>query len=248
MNNPLVTKNNHNTINILNVMKEAWTLVRGLKWPVFLLIFIFPVAYHVLSIALLFLLIPHNLLLSLPFLLIICCLNFLLLWGCLSLLSILSVRHSIGLPTTLNLIAKQCLKAKDKLFYLFLIWACIMCTLTFIYLFLLPGGTIGTVIHILFYACLIYVSCPLLFFAIPLAITKQTELSTILEESYLAMNRNWIQILVCSVLMNIIIMISAIPFGIGLIWTMPMYYAMTGIIFRDIYGLKKASTTLISSS
>src|SRR5262245_11018060 len=151
MNNNEITQNATNEINILRVIKEAWTLVRGLKWPVFLFIILFPIAYHLIIMAVMFLFFPLSLIFSFstPFLLIVFCLNFILMWGCFSILSILSVRHSIGLSTTINQVVKQCLSVKDKLFYLFLIWACILFTYIFLQLFLLPSGPLGSALHIL---------------------------------------------------------------------------------------------------
>ena len=42
------------------------------------------------------------------------------------------------------------------------------------------------------------------------------------------------------ILMMLIAAVSAIPLGIGLIWTYPMMINVIGILYRDIFGVEEA--------
>ncbi|VVC77006.1 hypothetical protein AQUSIP_23330 [Aquicella siphonis] len=222
-------------INIKAVIKEAWGLVYGMKWPVFWIGVLLPFAYFILLFIAMLILVPGKQYMSLPFLLISGCISLLVIWCFLAIIVMLGVRQAIGLSVDVNVVYTHCMEVKDKLVYLALIWL----SLTGSYFFIKFMIGQNPVLNILLYAFFLYLKLPLIIFGIPLVVTQRGDMAMTLEESYKAMNRHWPQILACFLIMIGILTVSALPFGIGLIWTMPMYYAMTGILFRDIYGLKR---------
>jgi uncharacterized membrane protein len=41
-----------------------------------------------------------------------------------------------------------------------------------------------------------------------------------------------------SIVISLIVMVSMIPLGIGLIWTLPMMMIAYGIIYRNMFGVR----------
>lgn len=52
------------------------------------------------------------------------------------------------------------------------------------------------------------------------------------------MNANWRVVVPLFIMLGILVNLSILLLGIGLIWTLPMVYAASGICFRDAYGLR----------
>lgn len=61
-----------------------------------------------------------------------------------------------------------------------------------------------------------------------------------MEASRRAVTRHWFRIFFLFLAMGVITMISAIPFGIGLIWTYPMMINVMGILYREVFGVELA--------
>ena len=81
-------------------------------------------------------------------------------------------------------------------------------------------------------------------FAVPLVVEKNLGIWDAMETSRKAVTRHWFKLFFLFLIMGIILIISAIPFGIGLIWTYPMMVAMTGVMYRDIFGVEAVDTFL----
>lgn len=58
-----------------------------------------------------------------------------------------------------------------------------------------------------------------------------------MESSRKAINRHWFKIFWLYILMTFICFLSSIPLGIGLIWTVPMFLMVSGILYRNIFGV-----------
>jgi len=74
-------------------------------------------------------------------------------------------------------------------------------------------------------------------FAVPLVVEKNLGIWEAMETSRKAVTSHWFKLFFLFLIMGILVMISAIPFGIGLIWTYPMMVVMLGILYRDIFGV-----------
>lgn len=73
--------------------------------------------------------------------------------------------------------------------------------------------------------------------ALPLLVDKNLGIWESLETSRKGITRCWFRFFGFGIIGLIIMMISAIPLGIGLIWTLPWLYAGMGIIYRDVFGV-----------
>ena len=60
-----------------------------------------------------------------------------------------------------------------------------------------------------------------------------------MEASRKAIHHSWFQIFGLYFVMGLIFMISALPLGIGLIWTIPMGTIVLGIVYRIIFGTEE---------
>lgn len=74
-------------------------------------------------------------------------------------------------------------------------------------------------------------------FTLPLIIDKNMDFWQAMETSRKATTQHWFKLFFTGVLMVIIYLISAIPLGLGLIWTIPMFIALQGVLYRRIFGI-----------
>ncbi len=72
-----------------------------------------------------------------------------------------------------------------------------------------------------------------------LVIEKQLGIFQAIKTSFLAFNQHGLKIIVTMLCLLVILFISAIPLGIGLIWTLPMLYNSMGIFYRIQFGVEK---------
>ena len=74
-------------------------------------------------------------------------------------------------------------------------------------------------------------------FALPLIVEKNMDFWQAMETSRKAVTQHWFKLFFTGVLMVIIYLISTIPLGLGLIWTIPMFVALHGVLYRRIFGI-----------
>ncbi len=74
-------------------------------------------------------------------------------------------------------------------------------------------------------------------FTIPLIVEKNLGAWEAMETSRKAVTRHWFKIFFLYLVMTLIFAISIIPLGIGIIWTYPMFVAMIGVIYREMFGV-----------
>ena len=75
---------------------------------------------------------------------------------------------------------------------------------------------------------------------IPLIADKKLSAWQAMEASRKAITKRWFKIFGLYLVMGIILVISAIPLGLGLIWTYPMMVSLIGILYREIFGVTSA--------
>lgn len=73
--------------------------------------------------------------------------------------------------------------------------------------------------------------------ALPLLIEKNLSIGAALTTSLKVVNKCWFRVFGLFFIMTLLIGVSMIPFGIGLIWTLPMMMLTYGIIYRDMFGV-----------
>lgn len=233
------------------ILKESWQLVYGMKGLIFILGIILPLIYvtflYFITILIIsFLIISVNIMTLSKLLLIVALSLFfliLLYYGLFCLLTILimlGIRRAIGLPLHVKTICIQYIRELGDTFIIFLLW--LVTVSGMIYLkFLFPNHQVIFFIieNIIVNYGIIF---PLVYFALPLVITKRCGVLEAITRAYHILRKNGLSIIICSIIMGLIIAISAIPVGIGLIWTVPMAVAMMGVLFRNATGLSAKHT------
>jgi len=58
-----------------------------------------------------------------------------------------------------------------------------------------------------------------------------------MEASRKAITKHWFKIFALYFVMVVILIISTISLGLGLIWTYPMMISLMGILYREIFGV-----------
>lgn len=76
------------------------------------------------------------------------------------------------------------------------------------------------------------------YMAMPLVVEKGMSPWQALETSRKAVTRRWFSVFFFFIILSIIVFISAIPLGIGLIWTMPLMIIAFGVLYRNMFGVE----------
>ena len=74
-------------------------------------------------------------------------------------------------------------------------------------------------------------------FTLPLIIEKEMDFWQAMEASRKAVHQHWFKIFFIYALLGIIYLISLIPLGLGLIWALPFFVALHGVLYRRIFGI-----------
>lgn len=78
---------------------------------------------------------------------------------------------------------------------------------------------------------------------VPLIVDRNMGAWQAMEASRRAISRHWFKVFGLYFVMGLIVTVSAIPFGLGMIWTMPMFVILQGILFREIFGRSEGSAS-----
>ena len=73
-------------------------------------------------------------------------------------------------------------------------------------------------------------------FTLPLIVDKKLDVWAAMEVSRQAVTKQWFSVFGIFVILGIITMLSAIPMGIGLIWSIPLLMIAHGVMYRKIFG------------
>jgi uncharacterized membrane protein len=73
--------------------------------------------------------------------------------------------------------------------------------------------------------------------AMPLVIERGLSPWQALETSRKAISQHWFKVFGLFLLLGIIMAISMIPLGIGLVWTLPLFIISMGVLYRTIFGV-----------
>lgn len=76
--------------------------------------------------------------------------------------------------------------------------------------------------------------------AIPLVVERGLSPWQAMEASRKAIGQHWFKVLGLFLVVSVVMMVSAIPFGIGLIWTFPFAVLTLGVLYRIIFGVLPA--------
>lgn len=75
-------------------------------------------------------------------------------------------------------------------------------------------------------------------FTLPLMVDKKLDIWGAMEVSRRAVTKEWFTIFGVNVSLVLLTVLSAIPLGIGLIWTLPLLMIAQGVMYRKIFGWK----------
>ena len=75
-------------------------------------------------------------------------------------------------------------------------------------------------------------------FTLPLIVDKKLDIWGAMEVSRQAVTKQWFTIFGVNITLVFITMVSAIPMGIGLVWTIPLLMIAQGVMYRKIFGWK----------
>ena len=81
------------------------------------------------------------------------------------------------------------------------------------------------------------------YMAMPLVVEKGMSPWQAMETSRKAITHRWFSFLGLGIVMMIIMTISMIPLGIGLIWTMPLMMIAFGVLYRNMFGVESSTIT-----
>lgn len=205
------------------VLSEAWDKTRGAKWIIHLAFF-----YYFLVMAgvvtaiffmatLLFEVIKDPSAQNLVPLIMQLGLNIVALPLAMG-VAMLGIKRAVDAPIK----AESIFAYYSKMFPLFatMILMYILISIGFL-LFILPG----------IYLAVAY------YMAMPLVAEKDMSPWQALETSRKAVTRRWFSVFGLFFVMGIIIFVSAIPLGLGMIWTLPMMIIAFGILYRNMFGV-----------
>ncbi len=73
-------------------------------------------------------------------------------------------------------------------------------------------------------------------FALPLMVDKKLGIWGAMEVSRQAVTHHWFTVFGVNISLVLIVIVSAIPMGVGLIWTIPLLMIAQGVMYRKIFG------------
>jgi uncharacterized membrane protein len=76
------------------------------------------------------------------------------------------------------------------------------------------------------------------YMAMPLVVEKGMSPWQALETSRKAITHRWFSVFGLFFIMSLILFVSAIPLGLGMIWTLPMLIIAFGILYRNMFGVE----------
>ena len=73
--------------------------------------------------------------------------------------------------------------------------------------------------------------------AIPLVVERGLSPWQALEASRKAITQHWFKVFGLFLLLGLIVIVSAIPLGIGLVWSIPLMVVAMGVLYRTVFGV-----------
>jgi len=73
-------------------------------------------------------------------------------------------------------------------------------------------------------------------FTLPLIVDKKLDIWGAMEVSRQAVTKHWFSVFGVNISLMILVILSALPMGIGLIWTIPLMMIAQGVMYRKIFG------------
>ncbi len=206
---------------IMDVFKEAWQKTSGIKGTILGVMLVFMVVVFTINLATIFVVSSLSLQENIMVAIIDQLIFMLVVYPFMAGIAMLGVRRAVDLPVSFTM-------AFGYFGYtISLVIAGILITIF---------TTIGFVLLIIpgLYLSVAYV------LTVPLIVEKNLGPWRALESSRKAITHHWFKVFFTYFIMGIIVIISSIPLGIGLIWTLPMMVNVAGILYRTLFGVEEA--------
>lgn len=161
----------------------------------------------------------------------------------------LGIKRSVNLPVKALMIFgayRLYLRLLGVVILQCILWAIIvgLIALAVLFFFILSSFISITIIGIVMKAIGVIIGLLLLYFFIGLVIftpylvmDKKIGVFKSFKLSWRGFKQHGIKIIITFFIMSLIIFVSAIPLGIGLIWTIPLAIILFGVIYRTIFGV-----------
>lgn len=202
---------------IESVLSEAWQLTKGFKASYWGALIIYIVIAAITSA------IAEFFFKSSIFLIIIGqILQGLVTYPLIAGLTMIAVRHSVGLPCNATMVFDYYPKT-IPIFLTYLLMTILI--VIGILLLVIPGIYLGVAYS----------------FALILLVDKNMRIWDALETSRQVITRCWFRTFAFFIVMFFIILISIIPLGIGLIWSIPFASLGMAIIYRSLFGVNQSN-------
>lgn len=258
---------NNKILKITEILKEAWHIIPGLKWPAFKRFCLFFAI--LMPIIIIQSVIIGAMALFLPGYskwlgtLICAPITFFLSWMNVRMLAapviMMGVRQAIGLPVNLEKISAECKNAKTSLFQLTALYTGFILIITVASLFIEQGTTSGMIVQFILSLAVISFMLPLNAFAMPLMITRKLDINAAIDSALRKMKIYWKEVLVINSIFFVILIINhlisialiahKISYSVFIVytllilisspWLMALFATINGVLFRNVYGLKQ---------
>lgn len=212
---------------ISGVLSEAWALTSGAKWPVFLAFVFYMLVMIGVMIVMAFGVMAVNGAspgsAAAVFVQIIMQLGMNLIAMPLAVgILILGIKRAVGAPMSPGSIFNYYSKTLSLFLTLVLVYIMVMIGLL---LLVIPG----------IYLMIAY------YMAMPLVVEKGMSPWQAMETSRKAITHRWFSFFGLGIVMMLIVSISVIPLGIGLVWTLPMMIIAFGVLYRNMFGVESST-------
>lgn len=205
------------------LISEAWLLVRGTKGIIIAGFVVFYVAMFIASFIIgavlnVFSIFSENIVLIIAAQFLTTILASAVTYPFLAGLSMVGIRRAAGQPFSFNDIFSYFGRALPLL-----ITAIVMMILVYIgfILLIIPG---------------LYLSVAYML-AMQLVVERGLSPWQALETSRKAISQHWFKCFGLFLLLGLIVIISAIPLGIGMVWSIPLFVIACGVLYRTIFGV-----------
>lgn len=207
--------------NIGDVIKEAWQLQSGAKLPLWggMILYYLVLLAASFVMGMLLSMVPEGIMTAIVTQVVVGLVS----WPMMAGLAMMSIYRAAGLPIRATMVFDY----YPRTLPIFLLT--LLTTLAIVIgmmLLVLPG---------------IYLSIALCL-ALPLLIDKHLDTGGAMKTSVKVANKCWFQMFGLFLVMGVLLTLSMIPLGIGLIWTLPMMMLTYGIIYREMFGVNETGS------
>lgn len=231
-----------------SLFKESWQRVKGAKAPIwggFLIGMLVMLGFNVLT----FLLSLFKNTLILDFVWVIQAISIFVTYPLFVGVTYLGLRRAVDLPLRAGMVFSMYHYfwriAGMVLLQAFMIYGlCFILVLSFLFgpdanAFSVIGTVIMRIIQTALILFIIYMGFSFAFSYL-LIVEKNLGVWDAYLASFSAFNQHGLKISAALILMMLIYFLSALPFGIGLIWTIPMISIFMGVLYRHAFGVEEA--------